>query len=56
MYALWYKIAFGRGDEVLRNQHLLQILDASLQLCPDVVDSERYVLRLCALASAIYPY
>jgi CCR4-NOT transcription complex subunit 3 len=32
---------YGRGDEVLRNQHLLHILDYSLQQCPDIIDSER---------------
>jgi CCR4-NOT transcription complex subunit 3 len=34
-------IVFGTGEDVLRNQFLLQLLDESMHNCPDVVDSER---------------
>ena len=33
--------SYGKGDEILRNQHLLQILESSFQQCPDLIDGER---------------
>jgi CCR4-NOT transcription complex subunit 3 len=34
-------IVFGNGDEIIRNQHLLTILETGLHFCPGLVDTQR---------------